>query len=121
MLTTESVRIALNHSELNRRYTSRSLARLVYLANRELREWGHSGHQIAVERIAPYFGDSEILRWSLWCETCHVPHHALIDAPYRRATRDERNTPGSLEPGSRSRRRWILWPSTTGLMQRILG
>ena len=119
MLTTESVRIALKQIYNEPRYSDRRLARQVGLVNRELNELGHHGHQVAVERIAPYFGDPGVLRWSLWCETCHVAHHVLMDTPFSR--RDPVADEELPEAEPRSKRRWILWPPTPGLMQRLLG
>jgi len=119
VLTTESVWIGLKQLNLRTEHPGRSLGRLVHLANRELREWGHDGHQVTVERITPYFGNPEVLRCSFWCETCHVSHHALINMPFSGAERnhDSSNDPADGDP----RPRRAIRPSTPGVKQRILG
>lgn len=119
MLTTESVRTTLNQIDPHSDYSSSSLGRLVQLANRELREWGHSRHQVTIERITPYFGDSQVLRCSFWCETCHVSHHALINMPFNGTKQidDRTNDPSDRAP----RPRRTLRPSKPEMMQRILG
>ena len=118
VLTTESVRTSLGQLDLRSEYSGGSLGRLVQLANRELREWGHTGHRVTVERITPYFGDSQILRCSFWCETCHVSHHALINMPLsgRKRTDQSTNDPAEGEPQPRR----TLRPSKSEMMQRIL-
>ncbi|MDE2745712.1 MAG: hypothetical protein OXI41_06965 [Chloroflexota bacterium] len=121
MLTTESVWIALKQLNLRTEHPGRSLGRLVQLANRELREWGHDGHQVTVERITPYFGNPEVLRCSFWCETCHVSHHSLIAMPSGRATPSDDSNVGPADDESRLRPRWSLWPPSHDLVQRILG
>jgi len=121
VLTTESVWIALKHFNLRAGYSSSSLGRLVQLANRELREWGHDGHQVAVERITPYFGNPEVLRCSFWCETCHVAHHSLIATPSGRAGPSDFSAAGPEDTEPQLRHRWIQRPPGHGLMQRILG
>lgn len=119
VLTTESVWIALQQFNLRDGYPGRSLGRLVQLANRELREWGHDGHQVTVERITPYFGDSQVLRCSFWCETCHVSHHALINMPLS-GTKPGDDGSDDLADGEPRPRR-ALRPSTQRVTQRILG
>ena len=44
-------------------------------AARELRRWGHDGHELTLERVsripgAP--GSSGFLHCLFWCESCHV-------------------------------------------------
>ncbi|MYJ92707.1 MAG: hypothetical protein F4038_06620 [Chloroflexi bacterium] len=119
VLTTESVWNALQQFDQRDGYPGRSLGRLVQLANRELREWGHDGHQVTVERITPYFGDSQVLRCSFWCETCHVSHHALINMPLSSTKPNDggANNPADGDP----RPRRAIQPSTPGMKQRILG
>ncbi|MDE2968092.1 MAG: hypothetical protein OXS30_11500 [Chloroflexota bacterium] len=121
MLTTESVRTTLKQTDLHSEYPGDSLGRLVQLANRELREWGHSEHQVTVERITPYFGDPDVLRWSFWCETCHVSHHALMNSSFSRSQAEAGSAPGSTDAEPRSKRRWTLGPAAPRLKQRILG
>jgi hypothetical protein len=95
VLTTEYVQTALRQSNLEDRVSEDSLNLLVQTANRELGTWGHSSHEIAIERITPYFGDSQVLNWSLWCETCHVSHHALLTMPTSRSSGSQ---PGQKSP-----------------------
>ena len=81
VLTNEYVQTALRQSNLEDRVSEDRLGLLVGSANRELGTWGHSSHEVVIERVTPYFGDSQVLNWSLWCETCHVSHHALLTMP----------------------------------------
>jgi hypothetical protein len=58
----------------------RTTALLLEQASAELREWGHSGHQIMIERADVYFADSNVLRCAFWCQTCHVAQVVLLPA-----------------------------------------
>ena len=49
--------------------------------NDELDAWGHANHEVSVERVIRFYGDPGLLRWTLWCETCHVVHVALLERP----------------------------------------
>ena len=121
MLTIEAARTALEQSHLEDRYSGGGLTLLVRLANRELRSNGHGEHEIIVERIAPFFGDPEVLDWSLWCETCHVTHRALFAAPTGQPRAGSQVADGGVDIDLPQRRRWSLWPWSPGLMQRLLG
>ncbi len=81
MLTTEQVEEALGRAELQARYPASELRWLVNRANEELRTWGHAGHQITTEHVAPFYGDPLKLHWTFWCETCHVTQLALLSRP----------------------------------------
>lgn len=50
-------------------------------ANNELCAWGHAEHQVALERVIPFFGDPRILRWDFWWETCRVIQLARLSEP----------------------------------------
>ena len=50
------------------------VARLLEQAGPALRRWGHTGHEVALERAVAYFADPGRLRCTFWCETCHVAH-----------------------------------------------
>lgn len=41
-------------------------------AARELRRWGHEGHDIQLERVSRMPGEPRTLRCLFWCEICHV-------------------------------------------------
>lgn len=52
-------------------------ARLTGQVNHELAAWGHAGHEVALERARPFYGDPGVLRLTFWCETCHVSQMML--------------------------------------------
>lgn len=81
MLTTDQVEEALSRSQPPLTYPATVLDQVARNANAELRAWGHTGHQITTERVAPYFGDAGVLLWNFWCETCHVSQLALLSRP----------------------------------------
>ncbi len=39
---------------------------------RELRQWGHSDHDVRVERVSRITGGSGAVSCLFWCESCHV-------------------------------------------------
>ena len=84
VLTTEQVEAALEEVEPSTRYPVGGIAQLVEHANLELRNWGHAGHQVTLERVTPFFGDPGVLNWAFWCETCHVSQLALLARPAAR-------------------------------------
>ena len=121
MLTNKAARNALRQFHLEDRYSGGGLTLLVRHANQELRSSGHGEHEIIVERIAPFFGDPDVLTWSLWCETCHVTHRALFAAPTGQSRAGSDAPEHLTEIDAPQRRRWWLWPLSPGLMQRLLG
>ena len=56
-------------------------ARLAEQVNDELAAWGHAGHEVALERVKPFYGDPRVLRWTFWCEACHVSQVVLLPRP----------------------------------------
>ncbi len=121
MLTTAGARNALEQFGLEHRYSGSGLTVLVRDANRELGSRGHSEHPVTVERIAPFFGDAQVLDWTLYCETCHVSHHVLLAAPLSQSLEKSESSERLTDVDSPHKRRWTHWPPTPGLMQRLLG
>lgn len=80
-ITAEQVGAALAKAEPQAEYRLNGLALLAERANGELDAWGHSGHEVTLERVIPFFGDPSVLRWAFWCETCHVSQLALLPRP----------------------------------------
>ena len=81
MITPQQVQLALRLIEPRSSYAPSGLSLVAERANNELAAWGHAGHEVALERVIPFFGDRRVLRWSFWCETCHVSQLALLSQP----------------------------------------
>ncbi len=56
-------------------------ARLAEQVNDELAAWGHAGHEAALERVKPFYGDQRVLRLTFGCESCHVSQVVLLPRP----------------------------------------
>lgn len=80
-ITTVQVEAALAQAEPQTKYQRNCLALLAERANGELDAWGHAGHEVTLERVIPFYGDTRVLRWAFWCETCHVSQLALLSRP----------------------------------------
>jgi len=81
LITPQQVQLALELVEPQGRYASDDLTLVAERANEELAAWGHAGHKVALERVVPFNGDPRVLRWTFWCETCHVSQLALLSRP----------------------------------------
>lgn len=81
MITTTQVAAVLKQNAPQLNYPASGLAFLAERANSELNAWGHAGHDVTLERVIPFYGDSRVLRWAFWCETCHVSQLALLSRP----------------------------------------
>lgn len=81
MITLRQVKQALTRVEAGEIDEARVAAALAERVNRELAVWGHAGHEVALERVKPFYGDQRVLRCTFWCETCHLPHVALLARP----------------------------------------
>ncbi len=49
-------------------------------AQRQLRRWGHEGHELTLERVARGPGSAALRCW-FWCESCHVSQLLVLDEP----------------------------------------
>ncbi|GEM_PF-639749 len=83
-ITAEQIEAAPAEAEPQAEYQPTVLAPLAERANGELRAWGHEGHEVTPERVIPLHGDPGVLRWTFWCETCHVTQLALFSRPAAR-------------------------------------
>ena len=81
MITTQQVRLTLELVEPQTTFSTSSIPLLTAPANKELAAWDRAEHEVALERVIPFFGDPRVLRWSFWCETCHVSQLALLSRP----------------------------------------
>lgn len=81
MITPQQVQLALKLVEPQSSYAPSGLSLVAERANNELAAWGHAGHEVTLERVIPFFGDPRVLRWSFWCETCHVSQLELLSRP----------------------------------------
>lgn len=77
-ITAAQVQAALAEAEPQAEYQLNGLALLAERANGELDAWGHEGHEVTLERVIPFYGDPNVLRWAFWCETCHVSQLAML-------------------------------------------
>lgn len=80
-ITPERVEAGLAQAAPETKYKASALALLAGRANNELSAWGHTGHEVTLERVIPFFGDPRVLRWVFWCETCHVSQLASLSRP----------------------------------------
>lgn len=80
-ITADQVGAALADAEPQAEYQLNGLALLAERANGELDAWGHSGHEVTLEQVIPFFGDPGVLHWAFWCENCHVSQLALLSRP----------------------------------------
>ena len=81
MITPQQVELALELVEPQNSYAPSGLSLVAERANNELAAWGHAGHEVELERVVTFYGDPRVLRWSFWCETCHVSQLALLSRP----------------------------------------
>ena len=81
MIAVQQVKQALTRVEAGENDEAGVAAALAERVNRELAVWSHAGHEVALERVTPFYGDRRVLRWTFWCETCHLPHVALLARP----------------------------------------
>jgi len=81
LITPQQVQLALELVEPQGSYAPSDFTLVAERANDELAAWGHAGHEVALERVVPFYGDPRVLRWSFWCETCHVSQLALLSRP----------------------------------------
>ena len=68
---------ALAQVEAGESDEAQAAAVLAERVNHELAVWGHAGHEVALERVKPFYGDPGVLRLTFWCETCHVSQMML--------------------------------------------
>ncbi len=61
VITPQQVQLALELVEPQSSYTPSGLSLVAERANNELAVWGHAGHEVALERVIPYFGDPRVL------------------------------------------------------------
>ena len=81
VVTVQQVKQALAQIEAGESDEAQAAAALAERVNHELAVWGQAGQEVALERVKPFYGDPRLLRWSLWCETCHVSQVALLARP----------------------------------------
>ncbi|MDE2968452.1 MAG: hypothetical protein OXS30_13320 [Chloroflexota bacterium] len=53
---------ALANAEPQAEFEQNGLAVLAERANGELDAWGHAGHEVTLERVIPFYGDTRVLR-----------------------------------------------------------
>ncbi len=84
MITVQQVKQALTQVESGEIDGAQVAASLAERVNDVLAAWGHAGHEVTLDRVKPFYGDPHALRWTFWCETCHVSHVALLPRPNSR-------------------------------------
>lgn len=74
----QQLRFALEGCQPGSEYRRSEVRDMAGQVKDDLKMWGHEGHDVTLERVAPFFGNPDVLRFLFWCETCHVAHVALL-------------------------------------------
>ena len=81
MITVQQVKQALTQVEAGENDEARVAASLAERVNHELAGVAPADREVGLQRVKPFYGDQRVLRWTFWCETCHLPHVALLARP----------------------------------------
>ena len=76
MTTTEQLAAALRRAWPP--LSARRAPGLAREAERELRRWGHAGHEVSLERVGRISDEPGSLGCLFWCENCHVSQLVVL-------------------------------------------